>query len=120
MKIANILATSVIIPVTFTISAWAQTPAQSLSEGHRLYTINCANCHGDVAQGAVKAGIELSIITERGGKQPPNLTDEAWDHGSTDAEILNTVKKGFPSAMMPPFEGVCPTARLKMSSPMSV
>ncbi|KAA6440882.1 c-type cytochrome [Dyadobacter flavalbus] len=96
-----------------TMPVYSQTTRQSLAEGQRLYTINCANCHGDAAQGAVKAGIELSIITERGGKQPPNLTDDAWDHGSTDAEIFNTVKKGFPSGMMPPFEGSLSDSQIK-------
>ena len=57
------------------------------------------------AQGAVKAGVEISIIAERGGKQPPDLTDPAWDHGSTDTEIVTVVKKGIPLAMMPGYEG---------------
>ena len=26
---------------------------------------------------------------------PPNLTDEKWDHGSTDAEIFATIKDGI-------------------------
>ena len=56
-------------------------------------------------QGAVKAGTEISIIAERGGKQPPDLTDQAWDHGSTDAEIATVIKKGIPLGMMAPYEG---------------
>ena len=81
------------------------TRAVSLAEGKRLYDANCANCHGPRAQGAVKAGIDISIIAERGGKQPPDLTDAAWDHGSTDADIVSVVKKGIPSGMMAPYEG---------------
>ena len=69
---------------------------EALADGKRLYDANCANCHGARAQGAVKAGIEISIIAERGGKQPPDLTDPAWDHGSTDAEIVAVIKKGIP------------------------
>ena len=45
------------------------------------------------------------IITEQGGKQPPDLTDAAWDHGSTDTEIFTVLKKGIPSGMMAPYEG---------------
>ncbi len=52
--------------------------SETLADGKRLYEANCATCHGPHAQGAVKAGTEISIIAERGGKQPPDLTDEAW------------------------------------------
>ena len=38
------------------------TPA-SLSAGKRAYDTNCAACHGNLAQGAVKAGVALSIIS---------------------------------------------------------
>ena len=62
---------------------------EALADGKRLYDVNCANCHGARAQGAVKAGFEISIIAERGGKQPPDLTDAAWDHGSSDTEIVH-------------------------------
>src|SRR6478672_7879487 len=61
----------------------ASTP-EALSVGKRAYDTNCAACHGNVAQGAAKAGIAISIIAEQSGKQPPDLTDSQWDHGSTD------------------------------------
>src|SRR6187431_348886 len=64
----------------------AATP-ESLTAGKRAYDINCAACHGNLAQGALKAGVAISIIQEQGGKQPPDLTDEQWDHGATDGEI---------------------------------
>ena len=78
---------------------------EALADGQRLYDANCASCHGPRAQGAVKAGVAISIIEQQGGKQPPDLTDPAWDHGSTDAEIVTVVKKGIPSGMMAPYEG---------------
>lgn len=105
MNVVHVFVTSLLLVATVATSARSQTSPQSLADGQRLYTVNCANCHGDRAQGAVKAGTEISIITEQGGKQPPELTDRAWDHGSTDAEIFNVIKKGVPSTMMPPFEG---------------
>ena len=77
----------------------------ALADGKRLYDVNCANCHGARAQGAVKAGFEISIIAERSGKQPPDLTDSVWDHGSTDSELFTVIKKGIPSGMMAPYEG---------------
>ena len=77
----------------------AATPA-AIAAGKQAYDVNCAACHGNKGQGAVKAGTAISIITEQGGKQPPDLTDSQWDHGSTDAEIFNVIKKGVPPTMM--------------------
>ena len=65
----------------------ASTPA-SIAAGKRVYDANCAACHGNRAQGAVKAGITISIIEEQRGKQPPDLTDDQWDHGSSDGDDL--------------------------------
>jgi mono/diheme cytochrome c family protein len=61
-----------------------------------------------MAQGAVKAGITISIIEEQGGKQAPDLTDEQWDYGSTDAEIYTVIKKGIPPTMMAAWDGRIP------------
>jgi mono/diheme cytochrome c family protein len=82
----------------------AFTPA-SIATGKRLYETNCAACHGNRAQGAVKAGTTISIIEEQRGKQPPDLTDEQWDHGSSDADIFRVIKRGLPPTMMPGFDG---------------
>src|SRR4030095_5239701 len=82
----------------------ASTP-ESLGAGKRAYDTNCAACHGNLAQGAAKAGIAISIIAEQGGKQPPDLTDAQWDSGSTDGEIFSVVKKGVPPTMMAGWEG---------------
>ena len=61
-----------------------------------------------MAQGAVKAGATISIIEEQRGKQPPDLTDDQWDHGSTDAEIYSVIKRGVPPTMMAGFDGRVP------------
>src|SRR5437870_4795663 len=82
----------------------ASTPA-SIAAGKRAYDTNCASCHGNKAQGAVKAGVVISIIQETGGKQPPDLTDNQWDHGSSDGEIFTAIKKGVPPTMMAGWEG---------------
>jgi mono/diheme cytochrome c family protein len=82
----------------------ASTPA-SVAAGKRAYDLNCAGCHGNRAQGAQKAGINISIIQEQGGKQPPDLTDAVWDHGSTDGEIFTIIKKGVPPTMMAGWDG---------------
>ena len=85
----------------------AATP-ESVAAGKRAYDANCAACHGNAAQGAVKAGMTISIIEEQRGKQPPDLTDEPSDHGSSDVEIFAVVKRGVPPTMMPGFDGRIP------------
>ena len=82
----------------------AASPA-ALAAGKRAYDANCAGCHGPRAQGALKAGISISIIAEQNGKQPPDLTDDQWDHGSTDGDIFTVIKKGVPPTMMAGWEG---------------
>jgi mono/diheme cytochrome c family protein len=83
------------------------TPA-SIATGKQFYDGNCAACHGDRAQGAVKAGITISIIEEQRGRQPPDLTDDQWDHGSSDGEIFTVIKRGLPPTMMAGFDGGIP------------
>jgi len=80
------------------------TPA-SIAAGKKAYDSVCAACHGDGAQGAVKANLMISIIEEQGGKQPPDLTDGQSDHGSTDGEVYVVLKRGLPPTMMPGFDG---------------
>ncbi len=82
----------------------ASTP-ESLAAGKKAYDENCAACHGPRAEGSVKAGVIISIIQEQGGKQPPDLTDAQWDHGSTDGEIYTAIRKGVPPTMMAGWEG---------------
>jgi mono/diheme cytochrome c family protein len=85
----------------------ASTP-ESVAAGKKAYDANCAACHGNLAQGAVKAGISISIIEEQKGKQPPDLTDDQWDHGSNDGEIYAVIKKGLPPTMMAAWDGRIP------------
>ena len=77
----------------------------SMAAGKAIYDATCAACHGDRAQGAVKAKLSISIIEEQGAKQPPDLTDDQWDHGASDGEIYAVTKRGLPSTMMPGFDG---------------
>jgi mono/diheme cytochrome c family protein len=85
----------------------AATP-ESIAAGKRAYEANCAACHGPLAQGAVKAGMTISIIEEQRGKQPPDLTDDQWDHGSSDGEVYAVIKRGLPPTMMTGFDGRVP------------
>src|SRR5262245_14067531 len=78
---------------------------ESLGVGKSAYDTNCAACHGNLGQGAVKAGVTISIIAEQGGKQPPDLTDDQWDNGSSDGEIYTVIRRGLPPTMMAGWEG---------------
>jgi len=79
---------------------------ESIAAGKKVYEINCAGCHGPKAEGAEKAGITLSVIEDQGGKQPPDLTDDKWDHGGSDGEIFTTITRGVgPQFFMAPFMG---------------
>ncbi|HXW06010.1 MAG TPA: PQQ-dependent sugar dehydrogenase [Vicinamibacterales bacterium] len=89
----------------------APTP-ESLAAGKLAYDANCAACHGPMAQGAVQAGIALSIIAEQGGRQAPDLTDDQWDHGSTDGEIYTVTKRGIPPTMMAGWDGRIPDTEI--------
>ena len=82
--------------------------SESIATGKRAYDANCAACHGNLAQGAVKAGLTISIIEEQQGRQPPDLTDGQWDNGSADGEIFTVVKRGLPPTMMAGFDGRIP------------
>jgi mono/diheme cytochrome c family protein len=60
---------------------------QSVAAGKALFQKYCRFCHGDDAKGNGPQAPE--------GTHPPNLTDNMWDHGSTDAEIFTNIKDGI-------------------------
>ena len=64
----------------------APTP-ESIATGQALYRRYCRYCHGDDAKGD---GPQAPKDTH-----PPNLVDEKWDHGSTDAEIFANIRDGI-------------------------
>jgi mono/diheme cytochrome c family protein len=76
--------------------------SESIARGQKQFQTLCAGCHGKDAKG----GITISVIEDRGGNPPPDLTDDKWDHGSSDGEIFTVVKKGIaPEFFMAPWEG---------------
>ena len=64
----------------------AATPA-SIAAGQASFQKYCRFCHGADAKGD---GPQAPKDTH-----PPNLTDDKWDHGSTDAEIFTSIKDGI-------------------------
>lgn len=63
----------------------------SIEEGKKLYGRHCASCHGPTGKG--DGGMALS------GGTPANLTDETWDHGSSDGEIFVVIRDGTSTDM---------------------
>jgi glucose/arabinose dehydrogenase/mono/diheme cytochrome c family protein len=99
---------SVSSQISATLTSPVAATPQSIAAGKRVFDANCAACHGNVAQGAVKAGITISILEEQKARQPPDLTDGQWDHGSTDGEIFAVIKRGLPPTMMAGYDGRIP------------
>ncbi len=66
-----------------TAAPMAPDPA-ALAEGQALFRGLCSGCHGGAG---------------RGGKGP-DLTDNKWIHGGTDAEIARTIQNGVPNTTM--------------------
>ncbi len=63
----------------------------SVTEGRKIYLRNCASCHGPSGKGDGSMALA--------GGTPSNLTDETWDHGSTDGEIFVVIRDGVSSDM---------------------
>lgn len=53
--------------------------AADIEAGGKLYTMNCAACHGDKGQGGVG----------------PNLTDAYWLHGGSISSVFKSIKYGI-------------------------
>jgi len=73
----------------------AATPP-SIAAGQETYRKSCAPCHGIKAEGG--SGNDLIPAS-------PDLTDEMWDHGSTDGAIFDNIKNGVaPDFNMTPWK----------------
>jgi len=69
---------------------------ESLAAGQQSYRRQCASCHGISGEGG--PGNDLIPAA-------PNLTDDMWDHGSTDGDIFDNIKNGVaPDFNMVPFK----------------
>ncbi len=62
----------------------ASTP-ESVTAGKQIFQKTCSPCHGITAEG----GPGNDLIPPA-----PDLTDDQWDHGSTDGEVFDNIKNG--------------------------
>ena len=69
---------------------------ESLANGKRLYDRLCAECHGPTGHGDGETAKKLAAA---GAPKSPDLTDDKWDHGSTDGEIFFDIRDGLGSTM---------------------
>ena len=65
------------------------TPA-SVKAGLGVYGKNCRQCHGLRGKGD-------GLLAPKDPK-PADLTDDKWDHGSTDGELFAIIWNGAPAA----------------------
>src|SRR6185295_6721809 len=65
----------------------------SIEEGRKLFQRYCASCHGPTGKGDGSMALA--------GGTPANLTDDTWDHGSSDGEIFVVIRDGTSSDMEP-------------------
>lgn len=74
------------------------TPA-SINTGRALYNKNCRHCHGLRLKGDGPLAPK--------NPSPANLTDDKWDHGSSDGEIFAVIWNGAPApkSEMKPMKG---------------
>src|SRR5262249_13403466 len=66
--------------------------AESVEAGKKIYQRNCAGCHGPGGKG--DGSMALS------GGTASDLTDDVWDHGSSDGEIFVVIHDGVSSDML--------------------
>lgn len=71
--------------------------AASLEAGKKLYTDQCAGCHGDTGKG------DGPMASFTGEPLPSNLIDAEWKHGSSDGEIYTVIHDGIDGTAMKDF-----------------
>jgi cytochrome c len=63
---------------------------ESIASGKKLFDKLCVECHGEKGDG-VSA---IAAAMKEGEVKPSNLTDDLWDHGSTDGDIFVDIRDG--------------------------
>ena len=67
--------------------------------GRRLYGTYCAGCHGELGNGAGRAGHLLS-------PEPRDFTDAVWLSKQTESYLFSVVADGKPNTAMPGFRDI--------------
>jgi mono/diheme cytochrome c family protein len=64
---------------------------KSIAAGKTVYNKHCAECHGTTGKGD---GERAAALIQTGLPQSSDLTDDKWDHGSTEGEIFVNIRDG--------------------------
>jgi mono/diheme cytochrome c family protein len=64
---------------------------KSIAAGKNVYDKYCASCHGATGHGD---GEKAATLASAGQPKTSDLTDDKWDHGSTDGEIFVNIRDG--------------------------
>jgi cytochrome c len=64
---------------------------KSIAAGKNVYDKYCAECHGTTGNGVSE---KAATLAHAGEAKPSDLTDDKWDHGSTDGEIFVNIRDG--------------------------
>jgi len=64
---------------------------KSIASGKNVYDKYCADCHGATGNGVSEKATKLA---QAGDAKPSDLTDDKWDHGSTEGEIFVNIRDG--------------------------
>lgn len=72
-------------PAAATLANPVEKTPESIAAGKRVYQRMCRRCHGSSGKGDGSSA---------GNAIPSDLTDDTWDHGSTDGEIYTAIHDG--------------------------
>jgi cytochrome c len=64
---------------------------KTIASGKKYYDRYCAECHGATGKGD---GEKAAVLAKAGEAKTPDLTDDKWDHGSTDGEVFVNIRDG--------------------------
>ncbi len=91
---ALILTTVIAVSGAFCADKGAPNIApQSLEAGRKVYSANCASCHGDKGDGNGVVGASLN-------PKPRNFISGKFKNGSDLDSIKKTIKNGMPGTLM--------------------
>jgi cytochrome c oxidase cbb3-type subunit 3 len=82
-----------------TLSGNAPAPGANIEKGSKVFSDNCAACHGTDGKGNKEMGA-------------PNLTTQVWLYGPTKADIVERVQNGG-GGVMPAWQGRLDTTTIK-------
>lgn len=78
------------------IAAPPKSTPQLIEQGKKIYTTNCATCHGEKGDGNGPAGAMLN-------PKPRNFATEKFKKGDKPQQVFDTVTKGLEGTTMAPF-----------------